>query len=138
MSVVNIYNLFLNSATRSSGTSPSPTWNFNNKPISLQNPSENWFTLYVDSATIPFSFDIINYNYNTMTGNSINGIPFTYIIPEGNYDIITLINLISALIQQQMNTLVVGNNYIIYGTFDVNTLSMTWFLTDSGNTAILI
>lgn len=92
MSIVNTYNMFLSSEKRTGGSSS----NFQTalfKPIILASPN-NWFTVRVGSAEIPYVFKLINSSNNiinySMTRNSIvydSSITLT----QGNYNILTLL-----------------------------------------------
>lgn len=92
LNIVATYNLFIGSAYRFSGT----TSNFNVnliKPITLSNPN-NWFTVRVGSAEIPYSFKLINPSNNSVTYEIIrNSVTYTdtFTIEEGNYNILTLL-----------------------------------------------
>ena len=93
MPIVNTYNVFMSSANRTSGTSA----NFNIqlvRPITLANPN-NWFSVRVGSAEIPYIFNLINSTNNvinfsiTRGGTTYNG---TTTITAGNYNIMTLLS----------------------------------------------
>ncbi len=92
MSVVNTYNLFLNSKQRDSGTSNEFRINLL-KPIGLTNPN-NWFSVRIGSAEIPYIFQLINNSNSTINftvvrgGNTHNG---TLILEHGNYNILSLL-----------------------------------------------
>lgn len=97
MSIVNTYNMFLSSEKRTGGTSS----NFQTalfKPIILSSPN-NWFTVRVGSAEIPYVFKLINSSNNvinySMTRDSI---PYSgsITLTPGNYNILTLLAEVKA------------------------------------------
>jgi hypothetical protein len=92
MEIIGTYHLYLSSQYRTSGTTSNYVMNLN-KPIVLQNPN-NYFTLRVGSAEIPYVFKLLNpsnstINYSITRGaNTFNG---TFTIATGNYTILTLL-----------------------------------------------
>lgn len=92
MSVINSYNLFLNSKQRDSGTSNEFRINLL-KPIGLTNPN-NWFSVRIGSAEIPYIFQLINSTNSTIEfsvtrgSNTFNG---TITLEHGNYNILALL-----------------------------------------------
>lgn len=92
MTIVNTYNLFLNSANRTSGTSSDYRITLF-KSISLKSPN-NWFTVRVGSAEIPYTFKLITssnnvINYSITRGTTSNG---SFTITPGNYNILQLLD----------------------------------------------
>lgn len=92
MEVLATYHLYLSSAYRTAGTTSNFTLNLK-KPIALQSPN-NFFTLRVGSAEVPYVFKLLNSTNNVIAytivrgGNTFNG---TFTINEGNYNILTLL-----------------------------------------------
>lgn len=95
MSVVNSWQLFLNSSQRSSGTNASPTWLLN--PPIRPSRSTSVLEVRVQSCSIPFSFDQVNATNNVLFG-SVNMVGFSVTIPEGNYNITDLLATLVAAI----------------------------------------
>ena len=93
MSIINTHNLFLSSAKRTSGTSDYFQTSLY-KAISLASPN-NWFTVRVGSAEIPYVFKLINSNNNTISFTLVrNAVTYnsTVILTPGNYNILTLLS----------------------------------------------
>ena len=106
MSIINTHNLFLSSAKRTSGTSDSfQTSLF--KPIILQSPN-NWFSVRVGSAEIPYVFKLINGSNNTvslsLTRNSVLYTGSLTLTP-GNYNILTLLSEFKSKLVTAITTL---------------------------------
>lgn len=96
LSIVSTYNLFLSSANRSEGTPQNFSVSLI-KPIILTNPN-NWLTVRVGSAEIPYVFKLITTQNNTIT-YSINRISLysgSFQITPGNYNILTLLQEIKS------------------------------------------
>ncbi|NDF37290.1 MAG: hypothetical protein EB156_05840 [Euryarchaeota archaeon] len=93
MSIVNTYNFFLTSATRNSGTASSYQTSLF-RPIILSSPN-NWFTVRVGSAEIPYVFKLITSANNTInfsiTRNAITSTG-SFTLTPGNYNILNLLN----------------------------------------------
>lgn len=93
MSIINTHNLFLSSAKRTSGTSDYFQTSLY-KAISLASPN-NWFTVRVGSAEIPYVFKLINSNNNTISFTLVrNAVTYnsTVTLTPGNYNILTLLS----------------------------------------------
>lgn len=95
MNVVNTYNIFLNSKQRDSGSSNEFIINLL-KPITLTNPN-NWFTVRVGSAEIPYIFQLINpsnatVHFTVTRGSTTQSGSFT--LDSGNYNILNLLDAI--------------------------------------------
>lgn len=89
--IINTYNLFLSSEHRTSGTSANYSVALH-KPLSLTN-ANNWFSVRVGSAEIPFTFPLINSTNNTLPFTlTRGGVPVvsSLVIGEGTYNINTL------------------------------------------------
>jgi hypothetical protein len=92
MSIVKTSNVFLSSANRTSGTSS----NYNIqlvKPIILSDPN-NYFSIRLGSAEIPYVFNLINDSNNTITYSiTRNAITRTssFIVASGNYNVLSLL-----------------------------------------------
>ena len=106
MVVLNSYNLFLSSLNRSSGTSDDFTIQLF-RPITLQSPN-NYFTVRVGSAEIPYVFKLINTSNNTInysfTRNSITT-NSSIILDPGNYNILQLLSEFKAKLAASILTL---------------------------------
>lgn len=91
MEVLATYHMYLSSAYRTSGTTSNYVMNLKN-PIVLQNPN-NYFTLRVGSAEVPYVFKLINTSNNVIAFSITRDYTFngTFIISEGNYNILTLL-----------------------------------------------
>jgi len=92
LNIVATYNLFIGSAYRSNGTTSNFTINLV-RPIILSNPN-NWFSIRVGSAEIPYNFKLINSTNNQITYQIVrNSITYsaTITIEPGNYNILTLL-----------------------------------------------
>ncbi len=92
MSVINSYNLFLNSKQRDSGTSNEFRINLL-KPIGLTNPN-NWFSVRIGSAEIPYIFQLINSTNSTIAFTVTRGASIyngTFTLEHGNYNILALL-----------------------------------------------
>jgi hypothetical protein len=93
-SVVNQYNIFLNSAYRNDGNNTFPKFSLN-EPIKLSNEN-NYFTAKIVSTEIPFSFKNLSAPYNVLkvrvqeTSHSLD-ISGDVVLTEGNYSIISLL-----------------------------------------------
>ena len=92
LSIVATYNLFLSSVNRNEGTPQNFSVSLI-KPITITNPN-NWLTVRVGSAEIPYVFKLIN-NQNNLINYQIIRNAITYIgsitIESGNYNILTLL-----------------------------------------------
>lgn len=99
MSVINTYNLFLDSGQRdtSSTGTPASFSLFLSKPIS-KSVKSSMFRVKIIQACIPFSFTEIN-NSNNIISYLFNGTPFTFSIPVGSYNINSLLLLIRQILQ---------------------------------------
>lgn len=107
MEAIATYHLFLSSANRTSGVSQNFFINLA-KPIALQNPN-NWFSLRVGSAEIPYVFKLLNSTNNVIqysilrSGVTTNG---TFIITTGNYTILTLLTEFKDRLFSSINSLI--------------------------------
>ena len=96
MSIISTYNVFLSSANRTSGTSS----NYNIqlvKPIILSDPN-NYFSVRLGSAEIPYVFNLINSSNNTITYSiTRNAILRTgsFVVTAGNYNVLSLLAEVS-------------------------------------------
>ena len=89
--VVNTYNIFLSSANKTSGTTDNFTVALQ-KPLILQSPN-NFFTVRIGSAEIPYVFPLINNTNDTITFNGLrNAAPFagSFTLTNGTYNINSL------------------------------------------------
>lgn len=92
MVVVNTYNLFLSSANRTAGTSSDYRITLF-KSIALQSPN-NWFSVRVGSAEIPYVFKLITTSNNTINYTITRGTTqsSSFQIAPGNYNILQLLD----------------------------------------------
>jgi hypothetical protein len=99
MSVINTYNLFLDSGQRDTSSTGTPASYslFLSKPIS-KTVKSSMFRVKIIQACIPFSFTEIN-NTNNLISYSFNGSPFTFTIPVGSYNINSLLLLIRQFLE---------------------------------------
>ena len=111
-SIVNQYNIFLDTKYRNEGVNETPKFSLN-EPIKLQNDN-NYFTAKIVSAEIPFSFKTLASPYNVLkvrvqeTQHSIN-VEQNIILQEGNYSIITLLEELKSKLTSYLQTLIYGN-----------------------------
>ena len=107
LNTVNTYNLFLNSAHRSSGTTSNYLLSLF-KPITLTSPN-NYFTVRIGSVEIPYAFPLITNENNTITfsitraGSTTNS---SFVIDNGNYNILNLLDMISNALSNKIYTLI--------------------------------
>lgn len=140
MAIVRTYNLFLSSANRTSGTSSEYRITLF-KPISLLSPN-NWFTVRVGSAEIPYVFKLINSTNNaidySITRNAITT-NASFTIEAGNYNILTLLTEVKTKLQASIQT-AIGYTAPLNLTYDRTTGHATFSIvgTDSIATSITI
>ena len=106
MSVINTYNIFLNSKQRDSGTSNEFRINLL-KPIGLTNPN-NWFSVRIGSAEIPYIFQLINSSNATINFTVIRGATLydgNFTLQFGNYNILTLLDEFKAKLSAAIQAL---------------------------------
>lgn len=142
MSIIATYNLFMSSENRTSGTSSNYQLSLF-KPIILSNPN-NWFTVRIGSAEIPFSFKLLNESNNlinySLTRNSVT-INNSFVITPGNYNIISLLNEMKNKLSESINNVIGWNPLTLFNfTYDRNTGKATFSLVgiDSLPTSITI
>lgn len=140
--LVQTYNMFLSSTNRTSGISG----NFDTslfKPIILSNPN-NWFTVRVGSAEIPYVFKLINSSNNVINFSIIRaGIPYSgsFTLTPGNYNILTLLSEVKTRLGSAITTLTGWNaTSLLSFTYDRSSgfASFTVVGTDSVSTTITI
>ena len=104
MTEVNRYQIYLNSSQRTSGISEYFQVVLN-KPLKLASDN-NYYTIEVQSAVIPFSFKQVNLNNNYLKDCSatIDGITkiFDITVPPGNYSATSFIALFQSLVKEQI------------------------------------
>lgn len=131
MSVINKYNLYINSKQRSVGDP-------NNFKITLQKPiirkAENsYFEFFITALNFPFSYKQVNSNNNTFLLSFNGGVDQTITITPGNYNILTLA---SEVINRINITL--GNTYNLSYTYNKDTAFLTFtYATNDANTFLL-
>jgi hypothetical protein len=107
MTQINQYNFFLNSKYRDSSDNATPIFNLGS-PITLSQ-SNNYFTCKVLSVEIPYSFKSLASPNNKLSvrfvvvQDSINYLT-EITVPEGNYNIVDLLDTLSTLLTQVMVT----------------------------------
>jgi len=99
MSVINTYNLFLDSQQRDSSSTGTPASYalFLSKPIAKTSKS-SYFRVKIIQACIPFSFTEIN-NSNNLISYIYNSVGYTFTIPVGSYNINSLLLLIKQYLE---------------------------------------
>jgi len=103
--VVNTYNIFLSSANKTSGTTDNYTVALQ-KPLILQSPN-NFFTVRIGSAEIPYVFPLINSSNNTISFNGVrNSTSFsgTFTLTNGTYNINSLNSEFSSKLAAALTT----------------------------------
>lgn len=125
-SLYTIYNFYLNTRYRTSGTPNNADWLLQN-PITLAtNPQQGEWRCKIMSACIPFSFHQFNaYNYTTFV--VYNGtVNTSFIVSTGNYNILTYADewtlRVNTLFQAIDPTFVMSYTY----NFDGNLLTYTY------------
>jgi len=116
--IINTYNLFINSDKRTTGTSSDFRISLF-KPIVLTNPN-NFFTVRVGSAEVPYTFPLITSSNNTITFSATyNTVSYSsqITITTGNYNILTLLDEISTKLIAQLYSLY-GVNFTFNFTYD--------------------
>jgi hypothetical protein len=106
MAIVNTYNFFLSSAKRTAGTSDSFQTSLY-RPIALTSPN-NWFSVRVGSAEIPYVFKLINESNNTINFTLFrDGITYnsSVSLTPGNYNILTLLTELKTRLATAITTL---------------------------------
>lgn len=90
---VNKYQLYFNTAQRTSGTSQHPY--FSCKPSFVKKSPLNWFEIQITSAEIPYQWTQVNasnssvgFSYSRTGSSVVNG---TLVLTNGNYDVNSLI-----------------------------------------------
>lgn len=125
MSILNKYNIYINSKQRISGSSGDFTIQLE-KPLLLTN-SNNMFQAQIASLEYPYSWFQINSNNNTFVAKLYTGLTYTQqtvTVPEGNYNINTFLTTFFASIATAFSIPSIG----ILSTYDKNTgkVSMSW------------
>lgn len=106
MTTVATYNLFLNSQNRTSGTSSDYTLSLF-KPIVLTSPN-NFFTVRIGSVELPYAFPLITNENNSVNFTFVKaGVTYnsSFVIDNGNYNILNLLDMIANKLQAQIYTL---------------------------------
>ena len=101
--IINTYNLFINSDKRTSGTSSDFRISLF-KPIVLTNPN-NFFTVRVGSAEIPYTFPLITNANNSINFESTYEASYfstSFQITSGNYNILTLLDEVANKLQARL------------------------------------
>ena len=101
--IINTYNLFINSDKRSTGTSSDFRISLF-KPIVLTNPN-NFFTVRVGSAEVPYTFPLITNANNSINFESTYEASYfstSFQITNGNYNILTLLDEVANKLQARL------------------------------------
>lgn len=136
--VINTYNIFLSSANRTSGTSDNYTVALQ-KPLILQSPN-NFFTVRIGSAEIPYVFPLINNTNNTISFNGLrDGVPFsgTFTLTNGTYNINSLNSEFSSKLAAAL-TLATGVVIPLSFTYDRNSGKATYSMPGIDSTATTV
>ena len=98
--IINTYNLFINSDKRTTGTSSDFRISLF-KPIVLTNPN-NFFTVRVGSAEVPYTFPLITNANNSINFESTYNSSYfstSFQITNGNYNILALLDEVANKLQ---------------------------------------
>lgn len=141
MSVINTYNLFINSEHRTSGTASGFSIVLF-KPISLTSPN-NWFSVRIGSAEIPYIFKLINSSNNIVNFTLVRGSTYnlSLTLTPGNYNILTLLTEFATRLGASIKTATSWDPTSLFSfTYDRSTGHATFSIvgTDSTATSITI
>jgi hypothetical protein len=135
---VNRYHLFLSSSSSSSSS------NFSfilKKPIILTHPS-HYFKLIVKQVSIPYAFQNVNPNYNTLkytiTRNNTTYSSQIVTINNGNYNVYDLLNAVSNSLTSSISSLISGFTPIFNFTYNTDTMLASFNLTNNDSIATSI
>lgn len=127
------YTVYLNTGQRTSGGHGDPEFILN-RSLTLTNDS-NWFEAKVESATIPFSFKMVNASNGTVTGNlaKFGGVNqnFDFTIPPGNYNITDLLDVLGQALAVQIASLYFGLVLDYTFTYDKSTGKVSFILNNN-------
>lgn len=129
MSVVNSYNLYLDSSQRLSGTSASPT--FNTSPAIRLTSTKNYFQVRVNTTSIPFSFPQLS-AANALVYAYWNGQLLTLPLRPGNYTVTSLTTSIVAALTTAVAAL--GTTIVVTWTYNKDTNLTTFTYVSSSAT----
>lgn len=139
MTTVQTYNLFLNSQNRTSGTSSDYTLSLF-KPIILTSPN-NYFTIRIGSVELPYAFPLITNENNTInfsfTITGASPINNSFVIDNGNYNILNLLDQIANKLQARIYDLT-GNLIKFNFTYDRITGKATFAFGETGSVFLSI
>ena len=139
LSIVATYNLFLSSANRSEGTPQNFSVSLV-KPIVLTNPN-NWLTVRIGSAEIPYVFKLITSENNTITYriNRITPYNGSFTVTPGNYNILSLLSEIKSKLSVSIQSLTGYDTSSLFNfTYNRSTGKATFSLVGSDSTATTI
>ena len=134
MSIIATYNLFLSSKNRTSGTSSDFGLQLL-RPIILTSPN-NYFTVRVGSAELPYSFPLIHSGNSTVAFTSNFGGVIrnsSVVIPTGNYNILNLLEALANGLQDELFSLY-ATQFKLGFTYDRSTGKATFSIVGSGGT----
>jgi hypothetical protein len=141
MTEVNRFHIYLSSSLKQEGKIEDYTFTLS-RPIILSNP-HHYFKVVVKQATIPYTFQQINNNYNKfqykIIRNSIDYGIRTFVIKNGNYTILSLITEVQTQLLTDLNIIIPGYIPIFNWTYDRDQMAVTFsFTPDLINTSFTI
>lgn len=141
MTEVNRFHIYMGSQLRQSGTIEDYSYILQ-RPIILSNP-HHYFKVIVKQATIPYTFQQVNDNYNQfqykMIRNSIDYGVRTLNILNGNYTILSLITQVQNQLLTDIDTLILGYVPTFNWTYDRDQMAVIFsFTPDAFNTSFTI
>lgn len=141
MSEVNRFHIYLSSSLRQEGEIEDYTFTLS-RPIILSNP-HHYFKVIVKQATIPYTFQQVNINYNQfqykVVRNSIDYGVRTLSIKNGNYTILSLIQQVQTQLLTDINIIIPGYIPTFNWTYDRDQMAVTFsFTPDVINTSFTI
>ena len=131
---INRYHLYLSSSKRQTGIIEDYSIALK-RPIILKNP-HHYFKVLVKEATIPYTFQQVNANYNNFKYNIIhNGFQYpdkTIKISNGNYTILTLLKEVTSKLSLDISSYIAGYNPSFNFTYDRNSMFCTFGIKNDG------
>ncbi len=129
MNIIKSYTLYLNTKQATQGNSNN--CNFNVNPVITLSNVNHRFAISCPMIELPYSFNQLNNNWNTLTYLYGGTGPFPLVFPEGNYNITTLISTFVSLL---VNALLANQSLIVSSstfpiTYNANTGLITFVST---------
>lgn len=131
---INRYHLYLSSSKRQTGKIE----DYNialKRPIILKNP-HHYFKILVKEATIPYTFQQVNSNYNkfkyNIMRNSFQHPDRTIQISNGNYTILTLLKELSSKLSLDISSYIAGYIPSFNFTYDRNSMFCAFGIKNDG------